>query len=314
MIPTNNAGELFTIENQAHLSVSDGLELLWRGHLDTKPSGSTYKGNRIALQKSFGALPICELNEIHVSQHMEARLKGLKNFVRVGAQTVRHDLQLLVLMLNTLKRWKRKRLIFQGVHFANVELPEENPLADIRRPKAQRREVIVRPLEFSRVIERATPKMADRLFFSIDTGMNECDLRALKVSDCDLNENCIRFVRRKNRHKVSTVQVLPLTNRCRGIILNAVKEGREFVLDWTNHINEWRKLRYLLAIRYQWRDFRKTFGNAIYQRTKQIAKAQKALGHASPRTTIDHYIVDDGGDLKNPVRHVADTFHGGRTE
>lgn len=298
----------------SRLTVAEALDILWRGHLSTKPSSRTFHSNRVALVKSFGHLPICAINEIHITQHMEARLKGLNGFARVGAQSVRHDLQIFTLLLSTFKRWKRKGIAFDGIDFSTVELPEESPLADIKRPKAQRREILVRPLEFSKLIERSSERMAACAFFAIDTGMNECDLRTLKVKDCDLNENVLRFVRQKTRNKISKLQVLPLSPRCRALVVKAEQEGRELVLDWTNHINEWRRLRFALAIRYQWRDLRKTFGNEIHRRTKSVTRMQKALCHASPRTTIDHYLVDDGGDLKNPVRHVSDTFHGGRTE
>lgn len=290
------------------LSLRDGFELLWRGHLSTKPSGRTYRANRIAWEKSCGSVPVHLMNEVYVTRHMEARLKGLNGFARVGNQTVRHDLQLLALLINVLKRWKRKDVAFDGYRLGSIALPKENPLADIYRPKAQRREVLVRPLQFSKLIEHSSGRMIERAFFAIDTGMNECDLRSLRVSDCNLDDNCIRFIRQKTKHKISKIQVLPMTKRCREIVIKRIREGKTHVLDWTNHLNEWRSLRKKLAITYQWRDMRKTFGNSVFKRTKQITKAQRALCHASPRTTVDHYIIDDGGDLTNAIEHVSDTF------
>jgi len=291
---------------ETRLTVAEGLALLWEHHLNGKPSGRSFYANRKALCRTIGHIYLNDLTKIHVTNmHVRARANGLLGKGIAGPQTIRHDLMLLTLLYNTLRDWKEEGYRIAGFNFATLHIPDRNPTLKIKRPKTHRREVLAARDQFLRFLQHASLRMKQRAYFAIDTGQQEIDLRKLRVTQYDSARDCLVFIRSKTGQRI----VLPVTNREREVILEAKEEKREFVLEWTNHINEWRRLKIALGLTFQWRDLRKTTLNETFnQALGDIRPAQKIGGHASPRTTWDHYIVDNGQDLRPFLDQISQTF------
>lgn len=111
------------------------------------------------------------------------------------------------------------------------------------------------------------------------------------------------------RGKTGEVGSIPVTDRCRAIILSALQEKRKRVLDWTNHQKEYEKCRKKSGV-YFWfgRDLRTTFGNRIFKITKSDQAASKAMLHRDPRTFINHYKVDHAEDLRPAIKTIENSF------
>jgi len=295
--------ELFSAMPET-LTVSTGFEYLWRYHIQFKPCGPQFMGNRKAICKTIGHIPMKDLTRPQIlALHYNVRASA------VGPQALKHDLKLISLLYNKIREWIEDGLVDDGVDFSKFSLPPINPTQRIKRPKTYPREVIWTKDEFSMFCEHAPQRLLERAYFAIDTAQSECDLKSLKVSQYDQRRDAITFTRRKTGKR----ETIPITDRCRAIILQRIKEGAALVLDWTNHRKEFEETRKKAGLKNrQWRDIRKTSINRVRSIAGRIGPAQKIAIHASPRTTEEHYIIDDAEDLRPFVEDLESNFSDGR--
>jgi len=284
------------------LTVAEAVRFVFDHKLRGLPSARSYRANAAAIIRSIGGFFLDALKEQDIVQLMDSR-KGC------SPQTIRHDLSLLSNVLNTCKMWKKKSYSFEGFDFCNLILPSENPLTDIKRPKALIRERLVSPDEWSRLMEVSSDRLRDILYFLIDTGQNEKDLRSWTVKNYDPSSHSLAFIRSKTSKKVSRVQRIPLTTRCERIILRAVVKNAQTFLDFSGHESEWYRTRLRAKVTFQKRDLRKTVWNEVERQAGGNPRpASKLLCHVSERTGIQHYRVEEPTDLKPYVRHLEKKF------
>lgn len=282
------------------LTVSEGLDLLWRIHLHGKPSGLHFLSNRKALCKSFGHKYLDELNEVDVIRHKERRsLMGLSN------GTVSHDHTVITLLYSKFYAWRKKGLKIDGIDFSLISLPAEHPTKGIGKKKSPPRTVLITPEEFSRLIEHATDRLKDVLYFAIDSGIRRGDLMNLKLSNYNPETGKIEFTQSKTGKWAS----IPASERIKKIIKKAEINQRTLLLDFTNFDFEWRLAKYNAKLRHkQFRDLRRSNASEAYAQCHDLRKVRDLLGHSSERTTEEVYVISQRQDLKPLVSHVERTF------
>lgn len=274
------------------ITVSEALFLVWEHHLKGKACARPYKSNRKALCKTIGHVFFDALTEQNILKHMDRR----KAF-GLGPQTIRHDIKLIVLAFNLFRRWKRKKYVMDGVNFSVLQLPEDNPCIDIKRPRCTPRKRILSPEEFSVWIEHSCERLKERSYFALDTGLSPIDLKRMTVDWYNPQTDCLDL----SRHKSGVAGSIPVSNRCRVIILKAISEGRRFILDWTNEQSDYEAARKASKIYFQFgRDLRKTYYNRLKNKVSQKA-LQRAMLHGDYRTGLEHYDVDMGEDLRPAI-------------
>jgi hypothetical protein len=281
---------------KVRIAVEDGFDLLWDYHFVGKPSARPFASNKKALCTSFGKKGIDEITEPDFIAHLSAREHGMFGFDPVGPQTRKHDINIWNIMLNVFRRWARKGYKFGGVDFSRVALPEFNPTEDIKRPKTFPRKQEVTPEDVARWMDHAPKRLYQRTCFAIDTGLNPIDLKRLRTSQYIAAIDCLKL----QRSKTGVAGYLPVTDRCREVILEAIAMGREKILIWTNHDKEVEATRIKSGV-YFWfgRDLRTTFYNEVLEGTdRNYQAAARAMLHADTRTGPAHYEVDDGEDLR----------------
>jgi hypothetical protein len=300
---TDEQPQLIKPTNVERLIVDDGFDLLWRHHFAGRPCARTYEANWYAMSKSFGTKQLDELNEIDITRHVETRRSGMLTGIPAGDQTIAHDLMLLTIMYNRLRKWKRKKFSVDGLDMRKANVPLENPNADIPKPKGKPRTRIVTPMEFAIFTDQAPPNLTMRCTFALHLAMSEIDLRLLRPEQYNPHTDSVEF----RRHKTGKNQIVPASKYVKAEMIRAMVEKRQFVLDWTNHINEWRltwKKCTNIHPRFQFRDIRKSTLNAAIEYRMDIRDGQRIGGHATARTTVEHYWVSKGKDLKEVIRHV----------
>lgn len=292
--------ELFPPVYNSLLTISEAFEILWKAHLSYKASGRTYMANRKAWCKSIGHRHLHTINEIDIIKHKEERLNAGK-----GLGTVFHDHGLITLLFSKFYAWKRKGIAVEGIDMRMIELPREHPTIGIVRKKSPPRTTVITPNEFSRLIEHATDRLRDIIYFAIDTGIRQGDLLKLKVGNYNLTTNQIEFVQRKTGKWLS----IPVTSRVQKIITDAAKSGMTYILDAVNFDGDWRKAKKRAGLRHiQFRDIRRTGASEAYRVCKDPRKVRDLLGHASERTTMDVYVVTKKEDLRPVVKHLEKVF------
>lgn len=288
------------------LTVSDALRFLFEFHLKGKASERPLRSNRAALEKSIGEISFKALTEPDLTRHVNLRKSGALTDRPASPQTIRHDLGLFTLCFNTMRRWKKRGYVIGGLDFATLDLPHDNPCEDIKRPKCKPRKRDVAMDAFARWIEHAPERLVERTFFALDTGLNPIELKRLKTAAYNPRTDCLDI----QRGKTGEVGSLPVTNRCRAIIVKAIKDGREFVLDWTNEQGDIENTRRESGV-YFWfgRDLRCTYYNQILKSTgRDYRAAQRAMLHSDPKTGIMHYEIDEGKELRLPIADIEKNF------
>lgn len=289
------------------LTVAQAFDFLWDHHLGEKPSARPFNSNRKAICRVVGHKWFDELNEPDILKLVSIRSSGSTGYQRVGAQTIKHDLKLITLLYKTMKKWKKKRYALDGFNFTYLRLPEDNPTADIKRPKTRPRKRVLSADEFSLWCEHCPDRLLEQTYFAMDFGMTQVDLEALDISQY----NPITDTLQLQRSKTGEVEDLPVTDRCRRILMDRISSGRTKVLDMTNHYKQVLKTRKASGV-YFWfgRDLRKTYGNEIRKSTgNDVRRMQRALVHADTRTTMGYW-VDDGEDLRPAVKELEKNFSG----
>lgn len=282
------------------LTVSELLSIILTHHLAGKPSARPFASNVKAWRRTSGSIFFDALTEPDITRHINIRVSEKKS-----PQTIRHDLKMITMALSVAKRYKRNRYTVAGFDFTPLRLPEEDPTKYVKRPKAKPRKRPVQMFDFAKWIEHCHPKLAERSFFAVDTGMNPKVLRSLTPSVYNPYTDCLDI----QRGKTGEVGSLPVTDRCRAIIMQALAEKREFILDWTNHDKQVKAARKKSGVYFQFgRDLRTTYGNRIYVETKSDQAAQRAMLHRDPRTWINHYKVDHGEDIRGAIKNIEQVY------
>ena len=245
------------------------------------------------------------ITEVDVEQHKAARLHGMGGHRCVKLGTVFHDHTLIHLLFEKFLEWKRRQMVINGINFRNVKLPETNPTTYVRKTKPPPRTKTFSKNEFSHLMEHATDRLQDIIFFAIHNAIRPGDLQHLKVKDWNCNKNQLEFT----QAKTGKFQSLPITRQMHKIIRRRAKEGKEFILDFTNFRFEWynaRKRAKLLD--RQFRDLRRTTIDEITKFSGDPLHGQRMAGHTSMRTTLEHYVIWQTVDLRKDVRHLSEKF------
>ncbi len=278
-------------------TIAVAFEYYWNYHMKYLPSAVSFMGNRKAICKTIGHLPFKDLTRPQImSLHIPHRNQyphGLK-----------HDLVLLSMLYNKMRDWSEDKFVSDGIDFSKITVPPLNPTARVKRPKVYSRQIVYGPDEMARIFEHANERLIERIYFSIDTAQSGIDLTSLRTKQYDAQRDGFSFI----RHKTGRREFLPASDRCREIVLSAIRAGREFVLDWTNHRFEWERARRLAKVNKQWRDIRKTSINRVHNTSGRIDIAKKIAIHASSRTTEEHYIIGNNDDLRPWIKDLEKTF------
>lgn len=286
---------------EGHPTIALAFEYYWNYHMRFLPSAISFMGNRKAICKTIGHLPFKDLTRPQImSLHIPHRVHfphGLK-----------HDLVLLSMLYNKMRDWSEDRFVSDGIDFAKIIVPPLNPTARIKRPKVYSRQVVYDPNELSRIFEHANERLMDRIYFAIDTAQSGIDLKSLRSKQYDAQRDGFSFI----RHKTGQREFIPASERCRAVALKAIRQGREFILNWTNHRFEWEEAQKLAKVNKQWRDIRKTSINRVHNSSGRIDIAKKIAIHASSRTTEEHYIIGNNDDLRPWVNDLEKTFSVGK--
>lgn len=304
---TSEQLELFPIGgNPYRLTVSQVLEILWIGHLSTKPSGRTYIPNRKALCRSFGERYFDTLTDIDFQKHRDSRLRGLNGHFPVSLGTVFHDHTVLSLAYSKLVFWKKRGTKIGGVDLSSVAIPAESPTAGVPKTKGAKRRRIITPEEFAKIQEHADTELRELLYILTDTILRLGDALKMKPEHYNPYTDQIEFT----QGKTGTLQTVPPSVRVKQSFQKAAKLGRPFVYNGVNlraRFEDARRKAGVFNVQIG-RDFRKTGYNAGRRFCKDPEISRQHAGHSSSRTGNEHYYVEEREDLRPVVLHVEKLF------
>jgi hypothetical protein len=290
------------------LLVQDAFELLWKAHLSFTRSARTYAPNRKALCRSFGGRYLHEVTPFDFRQHRKQRLEGLWPHHRRGVSlgTVFHDHGLFHLLYAKLREWKREGQKPCGFDLSRLRLPDFFPTDGVRKVRPPKTLVEWTPQEFRFVYRHATKRLRRVMVGLVDLDIRQGDLKRLKPDDYNPYDDHLHWVQSKTGKPWS----LPVTRRVRRHIIEAKKNGREFIYDTTNIVKEFREARSDADVRkvLTLRALRKTAWNWVKRKTGDAGIASLLAGHASTRTGLDHYEIPTNEGLREAVNYLEKVF------
>lgn len=217
---------LFPIEEAPlRITVVDAFVLLWTGHLGSKPSGTSFSGNRKALCRSFGNRFYDSLTDIDFRKHLDDRLNGRGGFAPVSIGTVFHDHGLMGILDTKLREWKRRGTVIDGINLSRVALPPESPTTGVPKTKGPMRRRVLSPNEFARIQEHADEDLKELIYVLTDTIIRLGDALSLKPEHYNPYTDQIEFT----QHKTGKLQIVPPSWRVKKSFVKARRLGLAFV-------------------------------------------------------------------------------------
>lgn len=292
----------------SQMTVQDAFEVLWAAHLSYTRSARSYRANRKALCRSFGGRYLNEVTPFDFRDHRKRRLEGLYPFHRraVGLGTVFHDHGLLHLLYAKLSEWKREKQRPCGIDLSDLKMPEYFPTLGVEKVRPPKSLLEWTPDEFRSVYRQATRRLRRVMVGLLDLDIRQGDLEGLRPENYNPYDDHLHW----NQRKTGRAQSLPVTKRVRLHVIEARRNGWEFIYDTTNVVKEFREARHDAGVRKSLtlRALRKTAWNTIKRKTGDASKASQVAGHTSPRTGIDYYEIPTNEGLRSAVNHVARVF------
>lgn len=302
--------ELFPYcKESSRLTVAEACGFIWRHHLKSMPSGPQAFYNLAALSnpQSMGNVHICALMDTHIRRHLDLRARGVIGRKPAGQTTMRHDLKWLTLLLNKVRRWKRKNYVIDDIDFSKINCVDPRDLFDgIKRPKFQKRRRIVIPNEMAKITEHADLELTKLVECLIDTGARLEDALVFEPPHYNPYTDQIEWV----QQKTGKVQFLPVSARVREHFIEAKNKGWKNVYNGINLRSRWETVREkanVPDIQIGW-DFRKTTYNEGRRFTKSPDIGRQLMGHTSNRTGEDYYHVEQREDLRPVISHIEKKF------
>lgn len=189
---------------------------------------------------------------------------------------------------------------------ARVTLPPYCPTTGVKKVRPPKSLIEWTPEEFRFVYRKSTRRLRRVMVGLVDLDIRQGDLEHLRPEDYNAYDDHLHWV----QGKTGKAQSLPVTRRVRRHIVEAKRNGWDFIYDTTNVVKEFRDARHAAGVRrvLTLRALRKTAWNAIKRKTGDASRASMVAGHASTRTGIDHYEIPTNGGLREAVNFVSRHF------
>jgi hypothetical protein len=282
------------------LRVHEAIALFWRYHFQFTRGAKKYMARIRAINQDFGNKFMDEVSGYDVKRHKEGIAQsGLGLGVQFHAQTLIH------LLFSKFNEWKITKFRVDGYEFSQVKLPEYNPTTGIRKVMPQPRMVYITPDEYARLMEHATDRLKDYIRFELHSCLRPGEAFVLKTSHWNTALQRLVFT----QPKTGRLKSLPVTPQQKEIIERAIKDGRQFILDKTNHENEWKACKKAARLPHiQRRDLRRTSYTETVKALGHAAYGQIMAGHASMRTGEERYLALHAINVQPAVDHLSKIF------
>ena len=192
----------------------------------------------------------------------------------------------------------------------NVVLPLQSPTKGANNRNIDdtpnRRKRIISPAEFEIMMQEATPRVQRQILAALNTGLRKKDIGHLKKTSWAQYMGQIEGL----AYKVGSAYKSPAYSVMKMLFDTA--QG-EYVVDFTNHRNEFDELRKVCREKHQmpdfiFKDFRRTAAWNIYMATKNIVLCQEFLNHKTIEMT-KRYLGITMQDLKEAGDVLSQRFN-----
>lgn len=249
----------------------------------------TQKDNEAELAKLlefFGDGPLSEIKPLHIRQYREWRTAKVR---------CNRELALFSHIWNMAREW------------GATDLP--NPCAGVKRNPTKGRDVYISDADYTAILAKAAPTLADAMELSYLTGQRPADV--LKLRETDIRDGCIELRQGKTGRPlriVITPALQAIIDRCkgrkRGDVYNTAlvtgDQGKPISVQWLSQL--WRRAKKEAGILndLQFRDLRAKAASDK-EEDGDIRDAQQLLGHSTV-TMTEHYSRKRRGKKIEPVK------------
>ncbi len=138
------------------------------------------------------------------------------------------------------------------------------------------------------------PSMKIRILLALGTGLRRGDIESLKISDIDIEKNCMTTSSRKTRKSMGARPVPVAIIKELKKYLNHSSSHQHRLLDDNFNYKRWKKIcKEANLSDLKFHDLRKTFGSVLAQNGISTAVTQRLLEHSSPYLTNKVYMNVD---------------------
>lgn len=201
----------------------------------------------------------------------------------------------LTRLFSAASEWKRQRTV-GPYDFADLELPADNPGSLVKKfsETKYRRNLVIRPEDFTRFIDYAHPNIRRVCTVAIITLLRRKDIELLK--DENLNHALDQVSGVQSKTGLAYNVPAPITVKI--MFSEARAEKRDYILDFTNFRRLFTRAVRDSGVRFQFRDLRRSGATQLLLEGIDLRTIQKYLGHGSLSMT-EAYLA--------PPTHISKT-------
>jgi len=251
----------------------------------------TYAWYRENLQRFLSSLPkgltVADLKPFHITRAMDPFPHWSNN--------TKHD------FIGAIKR------AFNWA--ADEELIERSPLARVKKPAREAREMAVSPAEYATVIEAVLePNFRDLIELSWESGTRPQEIRKIRAEYFDAETSRIVFPPKQAKGK-KHYRIIYLTPRAREIVARLVESRPEGMVLLNSEGNPWTKdsincafcrLEKKIGKKYHLGAFRKGFATEALKAGVDTVTVAHLMGHRDPSMVSKVY-----GQVQQDPEHMA---------
>jgi integrase len=278
-----------TVLKNPHVSAILDEFLEWASRHKAPRTFAWYREN---IQKFLDSIPkgllIADLKPFHLTKAMERFPHWANN--------TKHD------FLSAVKR------AFSWA--ADEELIERSPVARVKKPAREAREMSVSPAEYASVLEAIRePNFRDLIELSWETGSRPQELRKIQASYFDAESSRVVFPPKQAKGK-KHYRIIYLTPRAREIVSRLVESRPEGTVLVNSEGNPWTKdaincafcrLAKKIGKKYHLGAFRKGFATEALKAGVDTVTVAHPMGHRDPSMVSKSY-----GQVQHDPEHMAE--------
>lgn len=279
------------LDKNPHVAAILDEFLEWTSRNKAARTYAWYKEN---IQKFLDGIPkgllVADLKPFHVTKAMEPYPDWANN--------TKHD------FIGAVKR------AFNWA--AEEELIERSPIARVKKPAREAREMAVTPAEYAKVIAAIkTPQFRDLIELSWETGSRPQELRRIRCEYYESETGRIVFPPKQSKGK-KYHRVIYLTPRAREIVEGIVAKRPEGILLLNSDGNEWKKnaincvfvrLEKRLGKKYHLGAFRKGFATQALKAGVDTVTVAHLMGHRDAAMVSRVY-----GMVQQDPKHMSEAM------
>lgn len=262
------------------LKIENAVHIFWEHYWQFLPTAQTTKAHKRRILQYFSGRFVDTISKADIEDFR----RWLTTDEGLDIQTANKAHMLLSRIFTKLTEYRDGKMA-HGVDYSKLQIPDRNPCAMVKRPRARKRAQVATVQEIQRIRYYADDDLTDIINMLLLTRLRPGDLKRLSSLDVDLQRKKIELVQHKticNKNPSGIQIVIPISEKMADILiprLARTKPGSP-LFPFRNMQKRWESVREKAGAKHiQLRDLRRTAASFLLDSGEDPLTVAQGLGH-----------------------------------